>query len=84
MKNVEVAEFLKKLRYQNEKNMSEMGRILGLSQPAWAKMESGKSLPSFSTLAKLWIYLGVDPKQILGLDESFKNTTIGKHEEETL
>lgn len=79
MKNEKIAKFLKELREEKGLNMSEMGRQLGISQTAWAKMEQGKSLPSFSTLAKLWQRLNVQPHALLKLDQS---TIPGKHEEE--
>lgn len=73
MKNEKVAKFLKNLRESKGLSMSEMGRILNISQPGWAKMESGKSLPSFETMQKLWTRMGVDPTTILKLEINGKD-----------
>lgn len=63
--NTAISEKLKQIRKKAGLASNQLAEIIGISQPAYSKLETGKSLPRIETVTALYEKLQVDPLWLL-------------------
>jgi transcriptional regulator with XRE-family HTH domain len=65
---------LKQVREAKSLSQKEVATLLDMAQAQYSRIESGKTDPSFSTVAKIAQALGLDLSELFKADEIFSDT----------